>query len=133
MLIDTHSHIYLEEFDSDREEVVSRAKSSGLQGIVLPNVDSTTVTRLLELANSDKSFFYAANGLHPTSVKDDYKEQLEQLLSDESMSRFQNLVAIGEIGLDLYWDDTYINYQIEAFACQLSYASERNLPVIIHC
>ncbi len=133
MLIDTHSHIYLEEFDNDRFEAVERAKNAGVEKIILPNVDLQTIEPLVNLANSDLEYFGVADGLHPTSVKDDYKNELETLLSSATFEKLPNVVAIGEIGMDLYWDTTFIKEQKEAFDFQLSFAKEKNLPVIIHC
>lgn len=128
MLIDTHSHIYLEEFDADRADVIKRAKDCGIVKIVLPNVDCSTIDRLTNLAESDKDFFCVANGLHPTSVKSDYQECLDSIYS-----KINGIVAIGEIGMDLYWDATFVNEQKEALDYQLSVAESMQLPVIIHC
>lgn len=133
MFIDTHSHIYLDEFDCDRLETIERAKNAGIEKIVLPNVDTTTIDSLVEVASIDKTLFYTANGLHPTSVNADYRLQLENTFADETMSRFPNLVAVGEIGIDLFWDTTFLKEQKEVFDFQLSYAKEHALPIIIHC
>ncbi len=133
MLIDTHSHIYSEEFDDDRTEVVERAKNAGVEKIILPNIDCSSLERLASLAKSDTNYFYVANGLHPTSVNADFKKELEVIFSDSTFASLSNVVAIGEIGMDLYWDDTYINEQKQAFAFQLDYALNNKLPVIIHC
>jgi len=129
MIIDTHSHIYLQEFDEDRGEVILRAKSAGVEHIILPNVDSTTIQPMLDLETSDPDFFHAAIGLHPTSVKDNYQEELA-LVKQQLDNR--SYCAIGEIGIDLYWDKTYIKEQILAFEQQLQWAIDLNLPVIIH-
>lgn len=133
MLIDTHSHIYAEEFDADRNEVVSRAREAGVSGIILPNIDCSSLERLSVLAMSDKNYFYVANGLHPTSVKADFRTEIETIFSEETFAVLPNLVAIGEIGMDLYWDDSFVEEQKLAFDYQLSYACEKHLPVIIHC
>lgn len=133
MLIDTHSHIYSEEFDADRDEVISRAKAVGVSHIVLPNIDLASIERLSALAHSDTNFFYVANGLHPTSVNANYKTELNDIFTDATFALLPNVVAIGEIGMDLYWDDTYMKEQKEVLDFQLEYAREKNLPVIIHC
>lgn len=133
MLIDTHSHIYLEEFDADRTDVIERARKSGIAKIVLPNVDCTTIDRLAELAELDKDYFCVANGLHPTSVKSDYRECLEMIYSKTTMDKFRSIVAIGEIGMDLYWDATFVREQKEVLDYQLAIAESMHLPVIIHC
>ena len=133
MLIDTHSHIYSEEFDDDRAETIGRAKEAGVEKIILPNIDSTSLVRLSTLARTDTNYFYVANGLHPTSVNADFKKELEVVFSESTFASLSNIVAIGEIGMDLYWDDTYQKEQMEVFDYQLSYAKNKNLPVIIHC
>lgn len=133
MLIDTHSHIYSEEFDSDRSETIARAKAAGIGKIVLPNIDCSSLERLASLAKSDEKYFYVANGLHPTSVNADYKKELDVIFSDSTFDTLPNVVAIGEIGMDLYWDDTFVKEQKIAFDFQLTYAKEHGLPVIIHC
>jgi TatD DNase family protein len=133
MLIDTHSHIYSEEFDADREETITRAKAAGVGKIVLPNIDCSSLERLASLAKTDTSYFYVANGLHPTSVNADYKKELDVIFSAETFGSLSNLVAIGEIGMDLYWDDTFEREQKYIFDFQLTYAKEHGLPVIIHC
>lgn len=133
MLIDTHSHIYSEEFDSDRNETVARAKSAGVGKIVLPNIDCSSLERLSSLAKTDENYFYVANGLHPTSVNADCKKELDVIFSEATFGMLPNVVAIGEIGMDLYWDDTFVNEQKYVFDFQLAYAKEHDLPVIIHC
>lgn len=127
--IDTHAHIYLEEFDDDRKAVIQRAKSSGVEHIILPNVDSTTIQAMLDLEASEPTFFHAAMGLHPTSVQANYLQELT-LVKKQLDSR--SFCAIGEIGIDLYWDKTYIKEQIEVFEQQLEWAITYHLPVIIH-
>ncbi|MBR5983001.1 MAG: TatD family hydrolase [Bacteroidales bacterium] len=133
MLIDTHSHIYSEEFDADRAETIARAKTVGVSHIVLPNIDMSSIERLSALAHSDTNFFYVANGLHPTSVNANYKTELNDIFTDATFALLPNVVAIGEIGMDLYWDDTYQKEQKEVLDFQLEYAREKKLPVIIHC
>ncbi len=128
-MIDTHSHIYSEEFDEDRAEVILRAKEVGVKQIILPNVDSESLSRMLALEAEYPDYCFAAIGLHPTSVGANYKDEL-QLVRDELQRR--KYVAIGEIGIDLYWDKTFIKEQIVAFQQQINWALEYDLPVIIH-
>ncbi len=127
MIIDTHCHLYLSEFSDDRLEVVERAKQEGVVKILLPNIDADSVESLTSLFMSDPDFFVNALGLHPTSVKKDYKPIIESMLNSDL-----NIVAIGEIGIDLYWDQAFIEEQKDAFAMQLSIAKEKDLPIIIH-
>lgn len=133
MLIDTHSHIYSEEFDADRNETIARAKDAGVEKIVLPNIDCSSLERLASLAKTDENYFYVANGLHPTSVNSDFKDELDIIFSNSTFGMLPNRVAIGEIGMDLYWDDTFVNEQKIVLDFQLTYAKEHCLPVIIHC
>ena len=128
-MIDTHSHIYSEEFDTDRDETIQRAKKAGVTHIILPNVDSETLPQMLALEAEYPDFCYAAIGLHPTSVKENYREELA-LIKTELDRR--NWIAIGEIGLDLYWDKTFLAEQIIAFQQQIDWVLEYNLTVIIH-
>jgi TatD DNase family protein len=128
--IDTHSHIYLPEFDGDRKETVHRAIAAGVEKIYLPNVDSETIASLLQLAADFPDVCIPMMGLHPCSVKPEtYQAELQivkQLL-------FQKKYAgVGEIGLDLYWDKSTFNIQVEALETQCAWALELNLPVIIH-
>lgn len=128
-MIDTHSHIYLEEFDADRAEVIQRAKDAGLQHIVLPNVDADTLTRMLDLEATNPAYFHAAIGLHPTSVTAGYEKELAWVKRELDRRPY---CAIGEVGLDLYWDKTFVGEQIKAFEQQLQWAVDYSLPVIIH-
>lgn len=128
-MIDTHSHIYSEEFDSDRIEVIQRAKDIGVQYVILPNVDSETLSRMLQLEAEYPEFCYAAIGLHPTSVKENFEVELALV---ESELKRRDWIAIGEIGIDLYWDRTFLDNQVKAFQKQIIWALEYKLPVIIH-
>lgn len=129
ILIDTHSHIYAEEFESDFDEVVLRAKKAGLRNILLPNIDITSIPSLKSTVNTDKEFFLPMMGLHPTSVKDDWESQLE-IIGEELRSG--NYIAVGEIGIDLYWDTTFKEIQKYVFEEQLRWSLELQLPVSIH-
>lgn len=129
-MIDSHSHIYLEEFDDDRNEVVRRAKEAGLSHIVLPNVDLETVDRMLSTHEQYPDYTSMAMGLHPTSVNEKYKEDLQKTYTYFADRHF---VAVGEVGIDLYWDKTFRNEQMEVFDTQLHWAKDMDIPVIIHC
>jgi len=128
-LIDTHTHLYLEEFKDDRMEVVEAAINSNVETMLLPNIDSTTVDDMISMASAFPNNCLPMMGLHPTSVKDNYEKELElveQLLNNE------HYIAVGEIGIDLYWDKTYREQQIDAFRRQLKLAKKHQLPVSIH-
>ena len=129
LMIDTHSHIYSEEFDADRDEVILRAQHAGVTKIILPNVDSDSLPRLLKLEARYPDYCYAAVGLHPDSVKENYQKELDVIREELERRRY---IAVGEIGIDLYWDKTYQTEQILAFQTQVEWAIEFNLPVIIH-
>lgn len=128
-MIDTHSHIYSEEFDSDRAEVIARAKAAGITKIILPNVDSESLPRMLQLESEYPGYCFAAIGLHPTSVKENYAEELAIVKKELERREY---VAIGEIGIDLYWDKSFLKEQIQVFVQQIEWALEYKLPVIIH-
>lgn len=129
MLIDTHSHIYSEDFNDDIDEVLQNAYKNDVRKIVLPNIDSGTIKRLLDLSNSYPHICYPLMGLHPTSVSHDYKEELSVV---EYWLDKQKFYGIGEIGIDLYWDRIYIEEQKEAFRYQIKLAKNRKLPIVIH-
>lgn len=128
-MIDTHSHIYDEAFDGDRAEVIERAKAAGVEKIILPNVDSESLPRMLQLEAEQTDFCYAAVGLHPTSVKADYNTELNLIESELERRKY---IAIGEIGIDLYWDKTFYAEQVFVFQQQIEWALKYDLPVIIH-
>ena len=128
-MIDTHSHIYSEEFDADRTEVVRRAKDAGVERIIMPNVDSESLQRMLDTEKQYPDYCYATIGLHPTSVEENYRDVLDLVWSELERRKY---VAVGEIGLDFYWDKTFIQEQVIAFQTQVEWALEYNLPIIIH-
>lgn len=128
-LIDTHTHIFLPEFDDDRDQVIRNARENGVSKILLPNVDSTTSERLLNLVDKHPDFCLPMMGLHPTSVDENYPEELHQV---EDWLTKRKFYAIGEIGIDLYWDKTHKIQQEEAFVHQIRLAKKNNLPVVIH-
>ncbi len=132
-IIDTHTHIYGEEFDGDRAAVVQRAREAGVVKALLPNIDSSTIVRVADMCREYPDFCRPMMGLHPTSVTaSNFRTELRTVRKSVEESR-PSLVAIGEIGIDLYWDSTYINEQIEAFEEQVRWALEFDLPVVIHC
>lgn len=133
MLIDTHTHLYLEEFEPDgKAAAVDRALAAGVGHMVLPNVDLTTIEPLLELHRQRPEVTSAAMGLHPTEVKEDWREQIE-LIERAIVDHAQRFVAIGEIGMDLYWDSSFKKEQMEAMDYQVRLAEREGLGVIIHC
>ena len=129
MYIDTHSHIYEEEFREDREAVIQRAREAGVNYIVLPDIDSESRNRMLDLAARHPEMLFPLAGLHPTSVYENYKTELAQV---EKALGNHTFYGIGECGIDLYWDKSYYREQIKAFEHQLGIAKETGLPVIIH-
>ena len=127
--IDTHTHLFLPEFDSDRDQVIINAQENGVEKALLPNVDRSTIEHMLNLVDKYPDFCYSMMGLHPTSVQKNYKEELANV---ESWLNKRKFYAIGEIGIDLYWDKTFKTQQEEAFRYQLDLAKKYNLPVVIH-
>jgi TatD DNase family protein len=131
IFVDTHTHLYLEEFDNDRENVVRNAIDNGVNYLFLPNIDSNSIHGMLGLSVKFPDNCFPMMGLHPTSVKANYKEEL--LLVEEHLSSPENrFYAIGEIGIDLYWSREFEDFQISAFGFQLDLAVKYNLPVVIH-
>ncbi len=128
-MIDTHAHIYSEEFDTDRDEVINRARTAGLSHIILANVDRSSYEPMLKTCSDYPDICIPTLGLHPTSIAEDWKTELDFI---ESKLDEHPFAAIGEIGLDLYWEKKFINEQQTAFKTQLQWAAERDLPVIIH-
>jgi len=127
--IDTHNHIYLAEFNQDRSTVIEEAISLGVEKFLLPNIDSFSIGSMLQLSKDYPDNCFPMMGLHPTSVKENVEEELaivEKLLNENTF------VAIGEIGIDLYWDKTFFSEQEEAFRFQVKLAKEYNLPIVIH-
>ena len=128
--IDTHTHLYAEEFDGDRDLAVLRAKEAGVTRMFMPNIDDTTVDDMLSLCASHEGC-YPIIGFHPTSVDTNWKQRLSTVKS--RLDSPQKFYGIGETGLDLYWDKTYQNEQMEAFDEQIHWALEKDLPLIVHC
>ncbi len=130
MLIDTHTHLYASQFDEDREPAIQAAKDLGVGMFLLPNIDSTSISGLKKLSEMDSSIL-PMMGLHPCSVNESLEEELE--IIEKELNSETNYIAIGEIGMDLYWDKTFIKEQEYAFRKQIDWAKERNLPIAIHC
>lgn len=128
-LIDTHTHLFLEEFDEDRREVFERASEAGVSKMLLPNIDASTIERLNKTCRTFPESCLPMMGLHPSSVKTNYKEELAQIKSNLDEGGF---VAVGETGIDLYWDKTYQKEQDEVFRTQIEWAIEKRLPIVIH-
>lgn len=130
-LIDTHTHLFTEEFDEDRELAVIRAVQAGVKRMFMPNIDDTSVEDMLALCNRHE-FCYPMIGFHPTSVDEGWKQRLttvEQWLRASG----QRFYGIGEVGLDLYWDKTFRKEQMEVLEKQIGWALEYDLPLIVHC
>ena len=130
-LADSHAHIYLEQFDEDLGNVIERAKEAGLEKIYMPNIDHTSIDRMLETAVKYSGYCIPMMGLHPCSV--DKKFEKELYLVEEWLSKSDQFVAVGEIGTDLYWDKTHFDQQKEAFRIQCDLAIKYDLPIVIHC
>ena len=129
-MIDTHAHIYVQQFKDDLNDVVERAREAGLEHIYMPNIDHTSIDDMLEAEEKYKGFCTAAMGLHPCSVKKDFEKEL--YIVENWLSK-REFVAIGEMGTDLYWDKTLIDQQVEAFKIQVQWAKDYEKPIIIHC
>lgn len=129
-MIETHAHIYDEQFKEDRADMLERAKDNGVARIIMPNIDHTSVDGMMELEDRHPKFCMATMGLHPCSVKKDFEKELYRV---EGWLNQRDFVAIGEIGTDLYWDTTFEQEQIEAFKIQVGWAKQRQRPIIIHC
>ena len=128
-IVDTHAHLYLEDFEKDLDDVVARARAIGVEKILLPNIDETTVSDLKQTVDKYPSFFIPMMGLHPTNVREDWEQQLEIIYDELSRPGY---IAIGEIGIDLYWDKSSKERQVAAFERQLAWSIEKKLPVAIH-
>lgn len=130
MLIDTHTHLYSEEFDNDREEMIQRAREAGIGKFYIPAIDSTYTKRMLDLEKKYPDM-HLMMGLHPTSVKpESFEFELEEV---KKWLDQRNFSAVGEIGIDLYWDKSTLGIQQIAFKKQIHWAKEKELPIVIHC
>lgn len=130
LITDTHTHLYVEQFDEDRESVIQRAMDAGVKRFFLPAIDSTYTEAMLDLQRAFPDTMYLMTGLHPTHVKENYEEELQHVVQNLSNHTYH---AIGEIGIDLYWDDSYIEQQEWAFRKQIRLAISHDLPIVIHC
>ena len=129
ILTDTHTHLYLPEFDSDRDALIAEAAAAGIQRFFLPNIDSTSMDAMHTLEKKYPENCFAMMGLHPCSIKENWKEELE--LIEKKLSE-RKYLGVGEIGMDLYWDKTFVREQEEVFKRQIRLANHYKLPVSIH-
>lgn len=132
-LTDTHAHLFMEEFDEDRKEVMQRARENNVQRIFLPNIDQQTIQPMLQMEHDYPGECFPMMGLHPGSVGENVEEQLAEIQSwlfDEQEGK--RFAAVGEIGLDYYWDTTYKYQQQEALRRQIQWANTLNLPIVLH-
>ena len=131
-MIDTHSHLFLEEFAEDLPVVIERARQAGVTHVFMPNIDSTTLQPMLDVCRRYEGYCFPMIGLHPTSVRaENFEEELNVVARELASGR--KYVAIGEIGMDLYWDRTFLKEQEEALRRQFDWALAYDLPVVIHC
>lgn len=130
IITDTHTHLYSEAFDGDRKEMMQRAVDAGVQRFFIPAIDSTYTQAMLDLEKEYPENVFLMMGLHPTHVKENYKEELVQV--EEWLSK-RKFYAVGEIGIDLYWDKTFLKQQQDAFVYQIRLAKKHGLPIVIHC
>lgn len=130
MMIDTHTHLFLEQFDEDIEEVIERASKVGVEKFFLPHIDSETSAKAIELCEKYPNQCYLMMGLHPCSVKEAYKEELKNC---EKLMAKHKIYAIGETGLDYYWDTTFKTQQKESLQLQIDWAKNLKLPIVLHC
>ncbi len=129
MYIDTHTHIYLNDFDEDRKGIISECLDTGVNKLLLPNIDKSTMADVIKTCEVYKGVCFPMVGLHPCYVKDSYENDLDYL---KPIIKSINTIAIGEIGIDLYWDKSNLEIQRKAFITQINWAKEFNLPIVIH-
>ena len=128
--VDTHTHLFVQEFNDDRISAVRRAVESGVTKLCLPSIDESSHAPIMDMCNKFPGVCYGMIGLHPTEVNDDYNEVLDRMYL--KLAKENPFIAVGEIGIDLYWDDTRKKEQIDAFCRQLDWAVEFDMPVAIH-
>lgn len=126
-MIDTHSHIYGPEFDDDRADVLQRAMQAGVDKVLLPNINEESIASMLQVAGEYPGVCYPMMGLHPEDVKEDWSEVLDRM-----EAKLDGMIAVGEVGLDFYWDSTFRKEQIDAFERQICWAKEHDLPLVVH-
>lgn len=129
MFVDTHTHLFTKEFDEDRDEVVQRAIERGVEKMLLPNIDLDTIDAMNQLVKKYPENCYPMMGLHPGSVKEDWEDRLERIKAELFNGGY---IAVGEIGMDLYWDTTFVQEQRKVFRKQVQWAKELKLPIVIH-
>ena len=129
-MIDSHAHIYLDDFKDDLDQMIKRAKDAGVTKVLMPNIDKDSIDDMLQVEQDYPEICSAMIGLHPCSVKEDYKEQLALV---ETWLNKRKFLAVGEIGTDLYWDKSFWPQQQESFHFQCELALQHNLPIVIHC
>ncbi len=129
ILTDTHTHLYLENFNEDRKEAIGRAFDKGVKYLFLPNIDSSSIDDMLKLSGKYPENCFPMMGLHPGSVDENYQKELKAI---ENWLHKEKFYAVGEVGIDLYWDKTYYKEQEKAFSQQMHWASEMDLPLVIH-
>ncbi|WP_350290250.1 TatD family hydrolase [uncultured Croceitalea sp.] len=130
IITDTHTHLYSEAFDDDRDEMITRAIGAGINRFFIPAIDSTYTQSMYKLEESYPDNIFLMMGLHPTHVKENFYEELKHV--EEQLAK-RKFYAIGEIGIDLYWDKTFLKQQQEAFVAQIRLAKKHKLPIVIHC
>jgi len=130
MLTDTHTHLYNDAFDEDRSAMMQRSFDAGIKRLFIPAIDSESTQAMYKLEKEYPNNIFLMMGLHPTSVKENYKEELLHVKKQFSKRSFY---AVGEIGIDLYWDKSTLEIQKEAFKTQIQLAKKHNLPIVIHC
>lgn len=130
IITDTHTHLYSENFDVDRDDMMQRALNAGVKRLFVPAIDSSYTASMLQLEADYPENVFLMMGLHPTHVKDNFKDEL---LHVEQMLVKHKFYAVGEIGIDLYWDTTTLRIQQEAFKHQIQLAKQHKLPIVIHC
>ncbi|MFA0963038.1 TatD family hydrolase [Roseivirga sp. BDSF3-8] len=128
-LIDTHAHVYSEKFNQDRDQMLQRAKEAGVEKIFMPNIDAASVTSMLEVEELNPGYCIPMMGLHPCSVQKDFERELYQV--EEWLDK-RKFAAVGEIGIDLYWDKSTQNIQEIALGVQIDQAKKHNLPIVLH-
>lgn len=130
IITDTHTHLYSTEFDEDRNEMIQRAIDAGVSRFFIPAIDSTFTQSMYDLEKAFPENIFLMMGLHPTHVKDNYLEELQQIEEELAKRKFY---AVGEIGIDLYWDKEHLPQQQDAFRKQIQLAKQYKLPIVIHC
>lgn len=131
-IVDTHIHLYGEAFDDDRTDLIEKAKAEGVSHFFLPAIDSTYTDRMKALQKAHPQEVFLMSGLHPTHVNENYKSELDHVYKELTQSS-EDYVAVGEIGIDLYWDKTFVKEQTLSFETQINWALSFDLPIVIHC